>query len=66
VVQQFFPSTSSSSPNARSTGHAYSAQNSNVADNDDEHDLSEPEHWALIVAALGDDYLDTEDGQSDK
>jgi hypothetical protein len=66
VVQQFFPSTSPSSSNARSPGRAYSAQNSVDADADDTNDVSEPEYRALIAAALGDDYLDAEDGQPDK
>jgi hypothetical protein len=65
VVQQFFPSNSSSSSNTRSPGCAYSAQNSADA-KDDDHEVSEPEYQALIAAALGDDYLDAEDGQPDK
>ena len=59
VVKQFFPSSTSSK-------RAYAAQNSAPADDNDEQEVSEPEYRALIAAALGADYDETEDGQPDK
>ena len=59
VVKQCFQSGSSSK-------RAYSVQNSAPADEHDEPEVSEPEYRAVIAAALGDNFDETEDGRPDK